>query len=119
VDGASINQLSISNVSLSRTQKDIQNSSVLLKTQNNSTVNYLQFNRINVDGIASIVSNLSGYLTIINASNIIHVNSSGHYPFYLNNDKNIVKALTISNFYGTGLISGGTSRILSKKGDAF
>lgn len=119
VDGASINQLSISNVSISRTQKEIQNNSVLLKTQNNSNVNYLQFNRIDTDGIASIISNSSGKLNIINASNIIHVNAYGHYPFYLNNDKNVVRALTISNFYGSDLIDGGTSKILNKKGDAY
>ena len=119
VDGASINQLSISNVSISRTRKDIQNNSVLLKTQNISNVNLLQFNRINVDGIASIISNSSGRLNIINASNIIYTNASGQYPFYLNDDKNLVKALTISNFYGSDLIDGGNSKILIKKGDAY
>ena len=119
VDGASINQLSISNVSISRTQKDFQNNSVLLKTQNNSNVNSLQFNRINVDGIASLISNSSGNLNIINASNVIYTNRFGQFPFYLNNDKNVIKALTISNFYGTDLIDGGTSKILSKKGDAY
>ena len=41
------------------------------------------------------------------------------FPFYLNNDQNTIKALTVSNFYGTGLIDGGKSRILTKKGDAF
>lgn len=119
IDGASINQLSISNVSISRTQNDIENSSVLLKTQNNSNVNSLQFNRINLDGIASLISNSSGKLNIINASNVIHTNAFDHFPFYLNNDKNVVKALTVSNFYGSDLIDGGTSKILSKKGDAF
>jgi hypothetical protein len=119
VDGASIDQLSISNVSIRRTQKDIQNSSVLLKTQNNSHVNSLQFNRINTDGIASLISNSSGSVNIINGSNIIHTNGYGNFPFYLNNDKNSIKALTISNFYGSDLINGGTSRILVKKGDAF
>ena len=54
VEGASINQLSISNVSVRRTQNEIENKSVLLKTQNNSYINTLQFNRINLDGIASI-----------------------------------------------------------------
>ena len=53
-----------------------------------------------------------------NASNIIHAISHGHYKFYLNNDENIIKALTISNFYGS-LIDGVSSRIASKKGDAF
>ena len=119
IDGATINQLGISNVSISRKQKEIQNNSVLLKTQNNCVINYLQFNRINVDGIASIISNLSGNLNIINACNIIHVNASNHYPFYLNNDKDIVKTITISNFYGSDLIVGGTSKILNRKGDAF
>jgi hypothetical protein len=119
VEGASINQLSISNVSISRTQKDIQNNSVLLKTQNNSNINSLQFNRINVDGIASIISNSSGKLNIINASNVIYIDAFGKFPFYLNNDKNVVKALTISNFFGSDLIDGGISRILNKKGDAF
>ena len=60
VEGASINQLSISNVSISRTQNEIQNKSVLLETTNNGNVNYLQFNRINIDGIASLISNSSG-----------------------------------------------------------
>jgi hypothetical protein len=119
VDGASINQLSMSNVSVSRTQKEIENSSVLLKTQNNCYVNSLQFNRINADGIASLISNSSGKLNIINASNVIHTNAFGHFPFYLNNDKNVIKALTISNFYGSDRIEGGTSKILMKKGDAF
>jgi hypothetical protein len=119
VEGASINQLSISNVSLSRTYKDIPNKTVLLNTWNNSNVNYLQFNRINVEGIASIVSNTTGKLNVINASNIIHVNASGQYPFYLNNAQNEIKALTISNFYGSDLIDGGASKILKKKGDAF
>lgn len=119
VDGASINQLSISNVSIIRTQNEIQNNSVLLKTQNISNVNCLQFNRINVDGIASIISNTSGNLNIINASNIIHVNAHHNYPFYLNNELNEIKSLTISNFYGSDLINGGSSKILSKKGDAF
>ena len=72
VDGASINQLSISNVSITRRQKEIPNETVLLKTQNNGNVNSLQFNRINTDGIASLISNPSGNLNIINASNIIH-----------------------------------------------
>ena len=119
VDEASIKQLSISNVSMSRTQKDVQNNSVLLKIQNNGNVNSLQFNRINVDGIASIISSSSGKLNIINASNIIFTNANGHFPFYLNNESNVVKALTISNFYGSDLIDGGTSKILRKKGDAF
>jgi hypothetical protein len=119
VDGASINQLSISNVSIRRTKGEIQNNSVLLNTRNNCNINYLQFNRIDVDGIASVISNSSGYLNVINASNIIHVNAFNHYPFYLNNEKNEIKALTISNFYGSALINGGSSRILVKKGDAF
>lgn len=119
VDGAFVNQLSISNVSLSRTQKEVQNTSVLLKTRNNCEINFLQFNRINTDGIASILSNDSGRLNVVNASNIIHVNASGYYPFFLNNDKNTIKALTISNFYGSTLIDGGSSKILSKRGDGF
>jgi hypothetical protein len=119
VEGASINQLSISNVSLSRTYQDIPNKTVLLNTRNSSNVNYLQFNRVNVEGIGSIVSNTTGKLNVINASNIIHVNSHGQYPFYLNNSQNEIKALTISNFYGSELIDGGASRILKKKGDAF
>jgi len=119
VEGASINQLSISNVSLTRTFKDIPNSSVLLNTTKNSHVNYLQFNRVNVEGIASIVSNTTGNLNVINACNIIHVNSAGKYPFWLNNPQNEIKALTISNFYGSDLIDGGASKILKKKGDAF
>ena len=119
VDGAVINQLSLSNVSVSRKQNMIQNNSVLLKIQNNSVINYLQFDRISVDGIASIVSNLSGNLNVINASNVIFVNAYNHYPFYLDNNKNIVKALTVSNFYGNDQINGGSSKILTKKGDAF
>lgn len=119
VDGASINQLSISNVSIRRTKSEIQNKSDLLNTQNNCNVNYLQLNRINTEGIASIVSNPSGNLNVINASNIIHINAFNQIPFYLNNDKNVVRSLTISNFFGSGLITGGTSKILSKKGDAF
>jgi hypothetical protein len=119
VEGASINQLSISNVSISRTYKDIPNSTVLLNTKANGNVNYLQFNRINTEGIASIVSNTTGKLNVINASNIIHVNASGNYPFYFNNAQNEIKALTISNFYGIDLIDGGASKILKKKGDAF
>jgi hypothetical protein len=119
VDEAKINQLSISNVTISRTQKEIKNNSVLLKIQNNSEVNHLQFNRINTDGIGSILSNTSGKLNVINASNIIHENAFGHYAFYLNNDKKVVKALTISNFYGSDLIDGGSSKILKKSGDAF
>ena len=114
-----INQLSISNVSISRKHKEMQNNSVLLKTQNKCSVNSLQFNRINVDGIASLISNSSGKLNLINASNVIHTNASGHYSFYLNNEKNVIKALNISNFYGSDLIDGGASKILSKKGDAF
>jgi len=119
VEGATINQLSISNVSIRRTQNNIENNSVLLKTNNNCQVNTLQFNRINTDGIASLVFNPSGNLNIINASNIIHTNAFGHFPFFMDNDKNEVKALTISNFYGSGLIDGGTSKIVSKRGDAF
>jgi hypothetical protein len=119
VEGSSINQLSISNVSVSRTQNEMQNNSVLLETTNNCSVNYLQFNRINTNGIASVISNTSGNLNVINASNIIYINSFGQYPFYLNNEANNVRALTISNFYGSGLINGGGSRILIKKGDAF
>lgn len=118
-DGASINQLSISNVSVGRTQSNLKNSSVLLETRNGSNINSLQFNRINLDGIGPLISNSSGKLSIINASNVICTNAYGQYPFYLNNDKNDVKALTISNFYGSGEIAGGNSRILSKKGDAF
>ena len=119
VEGASINQLSISNVSIRRTQTDIENNSVLLKTKSNCHVNTLQFNRINTDGIASLISNTSGNLTIINASNLIHTNAFGHFPFLLNNDKNEVNVLTISNFYGSDLIVGGTSKIARKSGDAF
>ena len=119
IEGSSVNQLSISNVSIRSTKKELQNNSVLLETKNNCNVNYLQLNRINTEGIASIVSNPSGNLNVINASNIIHINSFSQFPFSLNNDKNIVRSLTISNFYGSGLITGGTSKILSKKGDAF
>jgi hypothetical protein len=119
VDGALINQLSISNVSIRRTKSEIQNNTVFLSTRNNCNINYLQFNRIFTDGIASVISNSSGYLNIINASNIIHVNAFNHYPFYSDNEKNEIKALTISNFYGSDLINGGSSRILVKKGDAF
>jgi hypothetical protein len=118
VEGASISQLSISNVSIRRTQKETANESVFLKTQNNSYVNSLQFNRINTDGIASLIANSSGMLNIINASNIIHTNSSG-FAFYLNNGQNTVNALTISNFYGSDRIVGGGSKILKRKGDAF
>ena len=46
-------------------------------------------------------------------------NSSGQYPFYLINDQNTVKALTLSNFFSDSLIVGGCSKILRKKGDAF
>ena len=119
IEGSSINQLSISNVSISSTNKEVRNNSVLLEITNNCNVNYLQLNRINIDGIASLVSNSSGNLNVINASNIIHVNAQNSYPFYLNNDKNEIKALTVSNFYGSDLIYGGTSKILLKKGDAF
>jgi hypothetical protein len=119
IEGSSVHQLSISNVSIRSTDKETENKSVLLETTNNSTVDYLQLDRINIDGIASIVSNLSGNLNVINASNIIHVNAHNNYPFYLNNDKNEIKALTVSNFYGSDLIYGGTSKILHKKGDAF
>ncbi len=119
VEGSSINQLSISNASIRSTNKEIPDSSVLLETTNDCIVNYLQFNRIFTDGIASVISNSSGNLNVINASNIIHINAYSQYPFYLNNDKNAVKSLTISNFYGSSLINGGASRILSKKGDAF
>jgi hypothetical protein len=119
VEGASINQLSISNASVRSTNKETQNNSVLLEAKSNCHINYLQFNRINTDGIASIISSSTGNLDVINASNIIHVNAHGQYPFYLNNDKNEVRALTVSNFYGSGSINGGASKILSKKGDAF
>jgi len=119
VEGASINQLSISNASISNTNKEVQNNSVLLETTNDCNVKWLQFNRIITEGIASVVSNSSGNLNVVNASNIIHINSYNQYPFFLNNAKNAVKSLTISNFYGSGLINGGTSRILSKRGDAF
>lgn len=119
VEGAVINQLSISNVSVMRTQNMIENKSVLLQTQLNCSVNSLQLNRINTDGISSLISNSSGNLDIINASNIIHTNAHGKYPFYLNNKNNTIRALTISNYYGSELINGGASRILSKKGDAF
>jgi hypothetical protein len=118
-DGASINQLSISNVSISRTQNKIRNSSVLLTTRNNSNISSLQFNRINLDGIASLISNPSGNVNIINASNVIYTNGYGQFPFYLNNDKNEVKSLTISNFSGSDIIVGGNSKVLVKKGDAF
>ena len=119
VDGSSINQLSISNVSLSRTHEELQNNSVLLDTRNNSQVNYLQFNRINVEGIASLLSNTSGNLNVINGSNIIFPNRFDNIPFYLNNNKNQIKAVTISNYFGEGLIVGGSSKILVKRGDAF
>ena len=119
VEGASVNQLSISNVSIRRTQNDIENNSVLLKTKNNCYVNTLQLNRINTDGIASLIFNTSGKLNIINASNLIHMNAFGHFPFFLNNDKSEVNTLTISNFYGSDLIDGGTSKIVRKRGDAF
>jgi hypothetical protein len=118
VEGASINQLSISNVSITRSFKEIDNNSALLTVSKNGSVNSLQLNRINVNGIASLVSNASGNLNIINASNLIHTCSSGHFAFYLNNDKNIVKALTISNFYGDQIV-GGISQVLIRKGDAF
>ena len=91
----------------------------MLRTQNSILVNSLQLNRINTDGITALISNPSGKLNIINASNVIYTNSSGHFPFYLDNDLNTVKALTLSNFYGPGPIVGGKSRIVSKKGDAF
>jgi len=119
VDGSSINQLSISNASIIRRKTDTKDECVLLKTLNNSSVSSLQFNRINTDGITSLLSNPSGKLNIINASNVIYTNSSGHVPFFLDNDLNTVKALTISNFYGPGPIVGGKSRILTRKGDAF
>jgi hypothetical protein len=119
IDGALINQLSISNVSIRRTQNENENRSVLLETRNNSCVNSLQFNRINTDGIASLLSNATGELSIINASNVIHTNAHGNFSFYLNNERNTIKGLTISNFYGSDLIVGGTSKVISKKGDAF
>lgn len=119
VDGATINQLSISNASVSRIYNETENNSVLLKTQNKSKINYLQFNRINTDGIASVLYNATGNLNVINGSNIIHVNASAHYPFCLNNDQNVIKALTISNFYGSDQIAGGSSKIIRKSGDAF
>lgn len=119
VEGSKVNQLSISNASIRSTNKEIPNSSILLETANDCIINYLQFSRIATEGIASVISNSSGNLNVINASNIIYINANSQYPFYLNNDKNAVKSLTISNFYGSGLINGGASRILSKKGDAF
>jgi len=119
VDGATINQLSISNVSVTRTHKETDNRTALLKTQNNSNINSLQFNRVNTDGIASLIFNSTGRLNIINASNIIYSDSFGHIPFYLTNEQNVIKALTISNFYGSYQIVGGDSKIVNKKGDAF
>jgi hypothetical protein len=118
-DGASINQFSISNVSISRTQKDPADESVLLLTRNGSTINSLQLNRINTDGIASLIYSSSGKLNIINASNVIHTNSHGHVPFYLDNEHNSVEALTLSNFFGFVPVTAGKSKILIKKGDAF
>jgi len=119
IEGSLVYQLSISNVSIRSTNNEVQNKSVLLETSNNCNVNYLQFNRINIDGIASLVSNSSGNLNVINASNIIHVNANNSFTFYLNNAKNEIKSLTVSNFYGSDLIYGGISKILYKKGDAF
>ena len=119
VDGATINQLSISNVSVSRKFKEIPNKTILLATRNDCSVNYLQFNRINTEGIASILTNTTGKLNVINGSNIIHVNGFGNYPFFLNNEGNTINSLIISNFYGSELINGGASKILIKKGDAF
>ena len=72
-----------------------------------------------MDGIGPILSNTTGKLNIINASNIIHTNAFSQFPFYLDNDQNDIKAITISNYYGNGLITGGKSRIVIKKGDAF
>jgi hypothetical protein len=118
VDGASISQLSISNVSVTRKQGEPKTESVLLKTENGGNINSLQFNRINTDGVASLISNSSGKLNIINGSNIIYTNDSG-FPFYLNNEKNTIKALTVSNYYGPEKIAGGKSKILIKTGDAF
>jgi hypothetical protein len=119
IEGSSVDQLSISNVSIRSVNKEVQNNSVLLETTKNSNVNYLQFSRINTEGISSIVSNSSGNLNVINASNVIYLNTYGKFPFYLNNIKNEVRALIVSNFYGSGPVNGGASRILSKKGDAF
>lgn len=120
VDGASINNLSITNATVRRTKNDIQNNSVLLKTLNNSNIRFLQFNRIYTDGIASVISNPSGNLNVINASNIIHVNSFTQSPFLLNNENNAIQAFTLSTFYGNNnKITGGTSKILNKNGDAF
>ena len=65
VDGATINQLSISNVSVDRKFKETVNHSVLLKTQNQGSINYLQFNRINTEGIASVLFNATGKLNVI------------------------------------------------------
>lgn len=118
-DGASIKQLSISNVSIARTHDKMKNSSVLLQTRNNSNIGSLQFNRINIDGIASLISNPSGILHIINASNVIHTNASGQFSFYLNNKKNEVESLNVSNFTGNNPIVGGNSKITIKKGDGF
>jgi hypothetical protein len=120
VDGASINSVSITNATVRRTENDIQNSSVLLNVKNNSNINFLQLNRIYVDGVASIVSNSTGALNVINASNIIYANEFNHFPFHLNNENNTIKALTLSNFYGNNnKITGGSSKILNKNGDAF
>ena len=76
-----INQLSISNASVSRKFNGIANKSVLLSIKDSSRVNYIQFDRISTDGIASILSNSTGELNVINASNIIHVNASEIIPF--------------------------------------
>ncbi len=119
IDGASVNQLSISNVSARRTRSGSGNETVLLQTRNNASVNSLQFNRINIDGIASLISNTTGKVSIINGSNIIHTNSYGHFSFFLDNENEPVRALTVSNFFGNGLTDGGRSRILIRNGDAY
>ncbi len=120
VDGASINNLCITNATARRIENEIRNNSVLLKTLNNSNIRFLQFNRIYTDGIASIITNPSGNLNIVNASNIIHVNSFARSPFHFNNEINDIKTITISNFYSSSnQITSGKSKILNKNGDAF
>jgi hypothetical protein len=115
-----INQLSISNASVSRKFNTIPNKSVLLSIKDSSKVNYLQFDRISTDGIASVLSNTTGTLNVINASNLIHVNSFGNCPFFLNNVNNTLKALRVSTYFGdVPEICGGSGRILNRRGDAF
>lgn len=110
LDGCTVGELSISNVSVLRGGTSVVGT--LVKLINSASVDVLRVNGVVLNRLGSLLENTSGTITQVIANNVAHIGSTA--PTF--NTTSTVPLLTLSNYSGYS-ITGGTWTV--KNGDAF